>query len=408
MIGQSLAPGVEHSLPRLMYVGRVPVEATSGGSALVYRLLERYPPEKLLIVEDFETPSMKSHRLPGVQYERLPKPWNRGWHFLRTRLPWAFWPLFKAYAGRVANRCETLIQNFRPEAILTVHELFTWVIADQMALQHKLPLHIILHDEWFRNIPHAGGFRGPSERVIGEVYRRAASRLCVCPYMEELYRSRFGCNGTVLYPSRSPSATAHRLPPDGLQNETAHPVGVYAGNIHHLDYLKSMQSVADALATMGGKLVLYTSYSSEQCARDGLTASNVECRKMVPWGTLSEKLRGEAHFLFVPMSFDVTDKPNASVSFPSKIVDYTATGIPLLIYGPEYSSAIRWAKDNPGTAEFVDQESPLLLSAAVKRLAEDGSHRFRLGMTALDVGQRCFSHEAAEGILFRRLARQTQ
>ena len=38
-------------LPRLLYVGDVPVEASYHGSALIYRLLQRYPVERLRIVE---------------------------------------------------------------------------------------------------------------------------------------------------------------------------------------------------------------------------------------------------------------------------------------------------------------------------------------------------------------------
>ena len=38
-------------LPRLLYIADVAVEASYYGSALVYRLLERYPVEQLRIVE---------------------------------------------------------------------------------------------------------------------------------------------------------------------------------------------------------------------------------------------------------------------------------------------------------------------------------------------------------------------
>jgi glycosyltransferase involved in cell wall biosynthesis len=388
-----------------MYLGGVPVESTTAGSALLYRLLETYPPEKLLIVEAFESPSTASHRLPGVTYAVLPKPWNRGWRFLRTRLPWAFWPIFKVYANSVAKRCGDLVRDFRPEALVTVHERFTWVIADRVALRFNLPLHLILHDEWFRNITFSEGFREPSNCYFSEVYQRASSRLCVSPYMEESYRVGFGREGTVLYPSRSVNALVHVSPPERLRSVAGQPVAMYAGNIFQADFLKSMQCVAEALASMGGKLVLYTTYSKANAIRNGLTAENVEFRETVRWKELADRIRAEAHFLFLPMSFDENDRPNTAVSFPSKIVDYTGTGVPLLIYGPSYCSAVRWANDYPGTAEVVHEKSPQLLAEAVRRLVEDGSHRFRLGLRSLEVGRRCFSHESAEKILYNHLAR---
>jgi hypothetical protein len=39
------------TLPRLSYLGEVPVECSYHGSALLWRLFESYPPEDLLIVE---------------------------------------------------------------------------------------------------------------------------------------------------------------------------------------------------------------------------------------------------------------------------------------------------------------------------------------------------------------------
>jgi len=134
---------------------------------------------------------------------------------------------------------------------------------------HNFPLHLILHDEWFRNGAFADGFRKPSNRFFREVYERAASRLCVSPYMEESYRKSYGSKGTIFYPSRSHNAIVHTSPPDRLLDEACQPVAMYAGNIFQVDYLKSMQCVADVLATVGGKLVLYTSRSKADCMRDG-------------------------------------------------------------------------------------------------------------------------------------------
>src|SRR5690349_7624428 len=38
-------------LPRLVYIGDVPIESTYHGSILLYRLFEAYPADKLLIIE---------------------------------------------------------------------------------------------------------------------------------------------------------------------------------------------------------------------------------------------------------------------------------------------------------------------------------------------------------------------
>src|SRR4051812_48302616 len=56
-IGFSLGTDVDEKrlssvmLPRLLYVGDVPVEASYHGSALLHRLLSDYPHEKLTVIE---------------------------------------------------------------------------------------------------------------------------------------------------------------------------------------------------------------------------------------------------------------------------------------------------------------------------------------------------------------------
>jgi len=78
------------------------------------------------------------------------------------------------------------------------------------------------------------------------------------------------------------------------------------------------------------------------------------------------------------------------MAFPSKLADYTATGVPLLIYGPSYCSAVAWARDNAGVAEVVETEDDL--SSAIKRLVTNPDHRIALGKRALNIGREYFSH----------------
>jgi len=90
------------------------------------------------------------------------------------------------------------------------------------------------------------------------------------------------------------------------------------------------------------------------------------------------------------MSFAASDRANMEMAFPSKLADYTATGVPLLIYGPSYCSAIAWARENPGVAEVVENEPDL--AAAIERLATNPDYRIALGKRALDTGREYFTH----------------
>src|SRR5687768_11770515 len=107
-------------------------------------------------------------------------------------------------------------------------------------------------------------------------------------------------------------------------------------------------------------------------------------------------LREEADALFVPMSFDESDRANMEMAFPSKLADYTATGLPLLIYGPTYCSAVVWARENPGVAEIVIASEEL--PTAVEHLSKDPNHRMTLGKRALEVGRQYFTHDRVQQV----------
>jgi len=116
---------------------------------------------------------------------------------------------------------------------------------------------------------------------------------------------------------------------------------------------------------------------------------------------LLARLREEADALFVPMSFAESDRGNMTMAFPSKLADYTVTGLPLLIYGPAYCSAVKWARDNPGVAEVIESESGL--SEAVASLAQQPEHRLALGTRVLEVGHEYFSHARVQQVFHQSL-----
>jgi hypothetical protein len=95
------------------------------------------------------------------------------------------------------------------------------------------------------------------------------------------------------------------------------------------------------------------------------------------------------------------------ISFPSKLTDYTAVGLPLLIWGPGYCSAVRWAQRHAPVAEVVTSQDVEEVNAALSRL-EQAQHRERLGRAAREVGERLFSHRSAMEIFQGALLRGSE
>jgi hypothetical protein len=376
------------------------VESSYHGSALLYRLLQDYPSGKLMVMEAEGYVSLPPRRLLDVPYLKFPVALKRLRYTRFSRLAASCLMLT---AGSQARRLRRAARGFRPEAILTVAHGHSWLAAARYAEAENLPLHLIVHDHCPDTLPVLRSLKGIQDRYFRGVYRRAASRLCVSPFMEEEYSRCYGMRGQVLYPSRAKDCPLFDEAPPTYGRVGGPLRAAYAGNIVHAGYVRLIRILVDSLERRGGLLLLYGPHSREQLTEWGLNRPSVVSRGLIASGDLISRLRDEADFLFVPMAFDADGSQfQMTISFPSKITDYTATGVPLLICGPEYCSAVQWAKTSGPVAEVVTTEDTREISAAAQRL-EDNEHRKRLGQAAMQVGDRLFSHTAALDILYSSL-----
>jgi glycosyltransferase involved in cell wall biosynthesis len=383
--------------PRLVYVGDVPVESSYHGSALLYRLLQRYPAERLLIIEGNLSPARTDRRLRGVTHRTLhvgrPRLLNTRFHAWYAR-----WLLLGA--RRRVSQVRALTAGWAPEAVLTVGHGYSWVTAAQLARDAGLPLHLIVHDDWPRVV--APSLRPAVDRAFAEVYRQAATRFCSSLFMVEDYERRYGAKGTLLLPYRAADAPTFAGVAERLHGDHT-PVFAFAGTINSSGYAALLRDLADGLSRYHGELVIFGPITPAQGAAAGLDRPNIRFGGMLSSEQLLPRLRAEADALFVPMSFAPEDRQNMRMGFPSKLTDYTAVGLPMLIMGPPDCSAVRWAHHNPGVAEIVESDAAGSLEAAIARIATDADHRMRLARNAQDAGHRAFSATAAETVFLSAL-----
>lgn len=380
-----------NDLPRLLYVSDVPVERSLHGSLLLFRLLEKYPADRLRVIEGSLFSSRPERRLPGVTYRTLRTGWARLQHCRFTHL-FAAWQIFSS--GIRAGRVQDLLDGFQPEAVLTVTYFYTWMTAAAFARRRRVPLHLIHHDECVETPLLPVWVRPRAHRIFARAYRQAASRFCVSPYMVEDYAERYGEAGEVLFPSRAADAPPHTAPPARLGSEGGNLNVAFGGTINTTGQRRQIKLVCDAVGRVGGTVHLFGPHDPARYRAEGFDGPHVQFRGLLSPEQFKERLRQEADVLLVPMNTNADDARNARISFPSKLVDYTAVGLPLLIIGPDYCSAVRWAKDHPGVAEVVTGDETDGIMAALERLRSP-RHRVRLAEAAIRVGDKMFSHERA-------------
>src|SRR5262249_6549807 len=139
------------------------------------------------------------------------------------------------------------------------------------------------------------------------------------------------------------------------------PVVAYAGMIHQGWTVTSLRSLGDVLAGLGGRLDLYVPYTAAKLAEWGLAGPNVRLGWLLPASEMADRVAESACALFLPASFNDRERVDVSTLFPSKLADYTAIGLPILVWGPEHSSTSRWAAANPGATELITDPHPSAL-----------------------------------------------
>ena len=387
-------------LPRLCYIGDVPVEASYHGSALLYRLLKKYPAQKLVVLEHCYR-SSPDRRLTNVRYEELRT--NYMARFLHTRVHALVGAWLTLNAARRARNVRVLLGEFRPQAILTVAHGFSWLAASVFAQGNKLPLHLIVHDDWPR-MASVGPIKSWLDQRFCEVYRQAASHLCVSPAMVEEYERRYGVRGTVLYPSRAYD-TPHFDGIDKIQSPISRPFTIaFAGSLQIGDYVRQIIALSRIIGKIGGRMLLFGPFDNKNLIANGLDVNNVVMGGLLPSADLICRLRTEADILFVPELFEEARSGKIDLSFPSKLTDYTATALPLLIWGPKESAAVRWATNEPGVAAMVTVADENAMVAMLQKLAAELAWRRALGATAFEVGNRYFSPGHAQTIFYDALS----
>ncbi len=374
------------TLPRLLYIGDVPVANTFAGAIYLYRLLQNYPADKLLVyapIDGMDQP------LPGVRYVAADARWPRLLHsrFAALYCAWLTWRL-----NSVPRWALDLVKEFRPQAVLTISQTGGWLLAWRLAEREGLPLFMLAHDDhvFYRHLPR--WLQAWAQRRFAQAYRFSTGRFCISDSMTEAYQRRYGVRGSVLRPSRSPQDPVFSEPAGQTLATKSALTFVYAGSIHGEPSLRQIVEFGRAAGSLGHRLLVYSpQHESLRALAAGVTG--LEIRE--PVADLTGRLREEADCLLVVGSFDAALADVVNTQFPSKVADYSAVGVPLLVWAPPHSSIALFVREHSGSAELVTDADPKALVPAIARLAGSPDHRFRLAKAILEVGQREFAPDAA-------------
>ena len=372
--------------PRLLYVDEFPPSNHHGGAILLKRLLDKHPADRLLVITSkVGMKASEATELFKCRHIALPV-------FGRSRYPWV--GKFMRAANWLGLPFVALIaileiRRKRVEAVITIVRGRYYFAAALAAWVTATPHITIVHDSFVSASASPSSVLRTGLRLLTRMTLRKAAHIYVVSLeMQRLVLRECGRESEIQMPSTAvPTRQA-----EGQRQTTseAGPVILYAGTINYA-VRDCLDLLADLIATgqlkeygmSGAKLHLCSAMTDTEMRTSGWDRLDIVCRGWVPQSELPSVL-SSADILFLPYSFLQSSREAVETAFPSKTADYLAAGKPVLVFGPKYSSLVRYASEQ-GFAEVVDEFSAGALARGIQKIAFSPHYREELAARALEV-----------------------
>jgi glycosyltransferase involved in cell wall biosynthesis len=368
----------------LLFMCDFPPSNLAGGPILISRLLAGYPVSRILVLtaSRFFRLSPLEGRL-GCEHFIFPTTKGYGkWGLGRVK-NLVDWLLVFVLVFKTAN----IIKRRRIEAVLSVAHGRFFLAAAWASCLSGVPLVLIVHDDWMTPVKRSSPLLARVLRRLSRTAVNSAAHIyTVSPEMQELLKKEFNADSEVqlVATERHPSEIPRSA------NRSRSRFIVYAGQITDAveDNLKMLaKAVCDGrLDKVGAFEVhfwLYTKISEEKICDWGWQHPRINIRGWVSQTELPSAL-ADADLLFLPFSFSESARYAVERAFPSKTADYLASGTPILVFGPPYSSLVRYAQQE-GFAEVVDKCDEDLLARGIQHILSELDYRSELCNRSLAV-----------------------
>lgn len=251
-------------------------------------------------------------------------------------------------------------QAFRPDLIFTIAGSWDWTarMSQHLARALRVPL-VGSFNDWFDfGIIIHPQLRMHLEKQFRAFYRACDLAWCTCDGM----RMELGAhpNAQILYPL---GAEALRTDNERLKNRNGPSrfIVAFAGNLS--DWYGTMleRLVTTAIAKRATiEFRLFGKNPSWTFEFDRMVQERAVFRGYLPFDQLREEM-AEVDALLLPMGFDAQCALVERTSFKTKFLDYLAYGKPILVWGPEYCSAVRVAREFDSAEICTDPDASAFL-----------------------------------------------
>ncbi len=375
---------------RVLLVSIVPPKNDCGVRIVMHRQLVERNPFELHVASnaDFDNGLLvhTTLRLPYLMY-RLRKS-----RFGPRLAPWItdyenlIWPL-------TANEAlEEVVEKFQPEVILTLAECGLCHIARKTAQRHRIPLAGLFLD-WFPVMKGHYGHKS-AQRLLSQRYRDLYATcdlaFCTSDGMQEMLGPH--PNSHVIYPMPG----RHRVPEKTWPPRSGKFRVVYVGSVENFygrmlcSLIEQIKRTSDLEIIVVGPNADWPKQLLERAQASGTYLG------FKPPEEAAEVL-ASANALLSVMSFEKQHELFMRTSFTTKFLDYVAFGKPVILWGPEYCTPVRVAREHGGAAVVTTDDSGAVVSLC-REIAADAALNEKLSNEAVHLRQTLFNPDRLQAI----------
>ena len=354
--------------PFLIIISQEIPHSKGAGSILLLRLLAQWPTDRLAIFG----PN------PPKEAETLDCPYHH-YQPIIERLQYSrFAPLAPPLTWLLPLALPD-VSVHPPAIVLSVMQTSVYYRAAQrVARRYRLPLALIIHDDPEEIEPIRWWTRSLVRKFNTNVYQSAGIRFCVSPQLRDELCDRYGAPGEVLYPNRSRSLKPRPVAlNDILRRQDGLVVG-YAGTVRY-GYGDRLEQLLPVFRRHQTTLRIYSLEKPRFLRQNGVEYAG----SFSPNGVW-ERVKEECDAVILPYCGPEHGHENLyRTHFPSKLPEYLALGMPVIITGPNYATGMQWGVTHPDAAVVVPATDPSELGAVLTRLRNEGAYRASLAGGAL-------------------------
>jgi hypothetical protein len=341
------------SEPFFLFISNVvPSREKGGGEVVLYRhFVERQLYNFKIIDPEVFLPRQKWKKKLRSIGERLE----------RTRLAAYIYPFKPFYDFFDINQVLDSYATNKPLFIVTVAHNRMCYRAQRLSKKLNIPLVTFFHDWFPASTVCAKWLNFFIVKEFRNLYHHSTIALCV----SEQIKKKLGQHpfSIVLPPIPSKiEGDFHQKPIELSGKFTILYAGFCGGN-----YKPMLEKVINLAASFNlFELYIAGERSNELKVHE---KPNVRILGFIEHTDLLEYIR-KSDFLLTLIPFDKTMKEHYSTHFPSKLIEYAGYRRPIIIWGPSYSTAIQWGKQN-NSAIVIEDSSEAAFVETIKNLNND-------------------------------------